>query len=221
MNDFAIPIEEARNKDATDYQLQRGEIANLKLQEIIQPYFLQRLKVDYLADKLPPKSDIVVWTHISSRQRSMYKSYIGSKESAVASVLNGESKSPLEAITWLKKLCGHPILVDESLQGTSINMRDYEPSQLVQDSSKLGVLVELVGRLSKGNHRTLIFSQSTRMLDVIERVLSSKFKLSRIDGSTKEKDRQSRVDDFNSGKSKTQAMLLSTKAAGVGLTLTG
>ena len=91
MNDFAAPIEEARNRDASDYQLQRGEKANLELQEKIKPYFLQRFKADVLADKLPSKTDNVIWTHISNKQRSMYENYVGSKESAVASVLRGET----------------------------------------------------------------------------------------------------------------------------------
>ena len=58
------------------------------------------------------------------------------------------------------------------------------------------------------------------MLDIIERVLES-IPFSRIDGSTKETERQRRVDDFNSSKGRTEVMLLSTKAAGIGLTLTG
>eukprot|EP00593_Proboscia_inermis_P003737 CAMPEP_0171317198 /NCGR_PEP_ID=MMETSP0816-20121228/78873_1 /TAXON_ID=420281 /ORGANISM="Proboscia inermis, Strain CCAP1064/1" /LENGTH=350 /DNA_ID=CAMNT_0011810173 /DNA_START=249 /DNA_END=1301 /DNA_ORIENTATION=- len=66
----------------------------------------------------------------------------------------------------------------------------------------------------------LIFSQSTRMLDIIERVLSPR-KLLRIDGSTKEKNRQKNVDKFNEKNSDIVAMILSTKAAGLGITLTG
>jgi SNF2 family DNA or RNA helicase len=58
------------------------------------------------------------------------------------------------------------------------------------------------------------------MLDIIEKALEE-VTLARIDGSTAGKDRQSIVDDFNSGTSVVEAMLLSTKAAGVGLTLTG
>lgn len=58
------------------------------------------------------------------------------------------------------------------------------------------------------------------MLDIIERVLCG-VTLSRIDGSTKERDRQRRVDEFNSTHGRTEVLLLSTKAAGVGLTLTG
>jgi hypothetical protein len=59
------------------------------------------------------------------------------------------------------------------------------------------------------------------MLDIIEKALEEVVTLARIDGSTAEKHRQSIVDDFNSGTSVIEAMLLSTKAAGVGLTLTG
>lgn len=58
------------------------------------------------------------------------------------------------------------------------------------------------------------------MLNIIERVLES-IPFARIDGSTKETERQRRVDDFNSSNGKAKVMLLSTKAAGVGLTLTG
>jgi hypothetical protein len=220
VNRFSKPIEAARDKDATGHTMRIGEKANEELQQLLRPYFLQRLKIDFLADKLPTKSDFVVWTHISSKQRSLYEQYVDSGQSAVASVLSGESKSPLEAITWLKKLCGHPILVDKKYQGTAINFEDYDPDELIRYSSKLQVLVALIDRLRRDGHRTLIFSQSTRMLDIIERVLY-RVRLSRIDGSTKEKDRQSRVDDFNSKSSRTEVMLLSTKAAGVGLTLCG
>lgn len=220
MNRFSKPIEAARDKDATGHTMRIGEKANEELQQLLRPYFLQRLKIDFLADKLPTKRDFVVWTHLSSKQRSEYEQYVDSGESAVASVLSGESKSPLEAITWLKKLCGHPILVDKKYQGAAINFEDYDPDELIRYSSKLQVLVALIDKLRRDGHRTLIFSQSTRMLDIIERVLY-RAKLSRIDGSTKERDRQSRVDDFNSNSSRTEVMLLSTKAAGVGLTLTG
>jgi SNF2 family DNA or RNA helicase len=197
-----------------------GEKANLELQEKIRPYFLQRLKIDFLADMLPTKQDFVVWTHLSKRQRSLYSGYVDSGDSAVAHVLSGISTSPLEAVTWLKKLCGHPRLVEKNGQGSLESLDNIDPTELKKQSSKLEVLDRLVERLRKRGHRTLIFSQSTKMLDIIERVLH-RVNLSRIDGSTKEKDRQSRVDMFNSPHANVEVMLLSTKAAGVGLTLTG
>jgi DNA excision repair protein ERCC-6 len=174
--------------------------------------------VDFLSDELPTKTQFVVWTHLSSRQRDLYSEYIDAKDSAVADVLKGLVASPLEAVTWLKKLCGHPILVSKERERAGTNL---PISELLRDSSKLQVLEALVIYLQKNGNRMLIFSQSTKMLDIIQRVLKSRVNgLSRIDGSTKEKDRQRLVDEFNANRS-TDVMLLSTGAGGEGLTLTG
>lgn len=218
---FSGPIEAARDKDASDGDIQRGERANKELQDLLKPFFLQRLKIDWLRDKLPLKRELVVWTHLSTKQRVLYQNYINFADT-VASVLSGETSSPLVAITWLKKLAGHPLLVDKESDEVSTAVALTPPSRLVEQSAKLGVLVSLIDRLRQSGHRALIFSQSTRMLDIIQRVLCDiGVNLGRIDGTTKERERQRLVDDFNSNESAIDAMLLSTKAAGVGLTLTG
>jgi hypothetical protein len=82
-------------------------------------------------------------------------------------------------------------------------------------------MYDLVHSLRENSHRTLIFSQSTKVLDIIQYVLKDTVKLGRIDGQTKEKDRQRFVDEFNNPESTIEAMLISTKAGGQGLTLTG
>lgn len=216
-----MPIEEGRHKSASEHAVRRAELANSALQEKLRPHYLQRLKSDFMKEELPTKKELVVWTHLSSKQRETYEQYIAGEK--VQDVLRGETKSPLEVITWLKKLCGHPLLVEiasseQYERGTHVDSRRRE--ELLGESAKLQVLVAHLGRLCKGGHRTLIFSQSTRMLDIIEHVLC-RFRLARIDGSTKGKDRQHIVDAFNSESSSIDAMLLSTKAAGLGLTLTG
>lgn len=170
---------------------------------------------------LPTKRELVVWTHLSRKQREMYEAYVGGDR--VQEVLRGEVKSPLEAITWLKKLCGHPLLVEITGANQYDRVQHVDSrysNDLVRESAKLQVLIDLVDRLRKSGHRTLIFSQSTRMLDIIDRVLTG-FRLSRIDGSTKGKVRQQLVEEFNDETSRVDAMLLSTKAAGLGLTLVG
>lgn len=143
----------------------------------------------------------------------MYEKYVvdGGK---VAAILSGELSSPLVAITWLKKLCDHPSLVDDCghLWG-----RD----DLILNSAKLNILVDLVLRLKKSGHRCLIFSPSTKILDIVEKVLGSKINLGRIDGSVNGKQRQIIVDQFNDNEKTYEALLISTKAGGVGLTLTG
>ena len=212
---YAKPIEAARDKYATKAAIQLGERVNKELQDLLAPYFLQRLKIDFLKDRLPKKTELVVWTHLSAKQRTMYENFLGDGNSLLNSILSGESMTALTAITWLKKLCNHPMLVEDSNLSDSC---DYET--ITKESNKLQILVDLVDSLSSEGHRTLVFSQSTKMLDIIQKVLTG-VSVSRIDGQTKERERQRLVDAFNDPNSSYDVMLLSTKAAGVGLTLVG
>lgn len=218
---YAIHIEAARDRLATQGIIELGQRKNKELQERIKPYFLQRLKIDFLADKLPPKHDVVVWTHLSEDQRQRYTEFVESKDSIVRDILTGRVQSPLEGVTWLKKLCGHPLLIEAAGEKMTDVLRHRRPKDILRQSAKLQVLVDLVQHLKRQGHRMLIFSQSTKMLDTIHFVLRDRFVLGRIDGSTKEQDRQYFVDSFNQQGSRYDAMLLSTKAAGCGLTLTG
>ena len=166
------------------------------------------MKNDEFAKCLPKKQELVVWAHLSQVQRELYESYLvdGGK---VAAVLSGKMRSPLEAITYLKKLCDHPSLVSDE--------HGYIRSS-INNSGKLETLVHLMKDLKDAGHRCLIFSPSTKILDIIQSKLP--VEMARIDGSTKGKDRQSIVDEFNSDHSSLDALLLSTKAAGIGLNLT-
>lgn len=220
-NRYAQPIEEGRHKNATEWVIRIAEKASNELQDLLRPHFLQRLKKSTFEDELPTKRELVVWTHLSEKQRRLYEDYV--KNGAhVASVLAGETSSPLEALIWLKKICGHPCLglTRQQEETRSLSHKDVNQHQLVQDSAKLQILIDLLKRLQKSGHRTLVFSQSTRMLDIIQKVLIQ-FEIGRIDGKTKEKDRQLIVDQFNGDQIKVDVLLLSTRAAGLGLTLTG
>ena len=73
---FANPIEAARDIRADAALVQHGERKNKELREELKPYFLQRFKTDYLKDKLPPKHELVVWTHLSDEQRAMYSDFV-------------------------------------------------------------------------------------------------------------------------------------------------
>jgi len=217
---YAKIIVAARDIDATDGMIRAGERANKQLQSLLKPYFLQRLKVDYLADLLPPKTELMLWTHLSDRQRSMYTEFTNAKEGLVRSILLGEKTSPLEAITFLKKLCGHPLLIEQPGDDLADALEQLDVDEILAPSKKLQILLDLVDKLRLDKHKTLIFSQSTRMLDIIQKVLSPIVRLARIDGSTQERDRQRLVDESNENDGAFDAFLLSTKAAGIGLTLT-
>ena len=213
---YARVIEAARDAKASPFTIRAGERACQELRALLVPrHFLQRMKADYLADKLPTKTELVLWTHLSDRQRDLYDRFLR-EDQLVRDVLRGRTKrSPLEALTALKKLCSHPLLytltAEEEL-GETLKLSDS--AALLEDSEKLRLLRDLIGKLDTEGHKTLIFSQSTRMLDIIEKILT--VSTTRIDGQVTGGERQARVDEFNAKDSVFSAMLCSTKAAGVG-----
>lgn len=214
---YGKPIENARDKDASDWEIRTSQVVNAELQVKVRSHFLQRLKTEYLRDKLPEKIEMVVWMNLTPEQRHTYQDYV---DSIVQSINQEEKVSPLLSITWLKKLCGHPLLVDpQNAKDLKATLRGTDRNNLLRRCLKLQVAVDMVTKFRNNGRRSLIFSQSTRMLDILQSVLKG-VSVSRIDGSTKETDRQRLVDEFNV-RNNCDVMLLSTKAAGVGLTLTG
>ncbi|GAX28537.1 hypothetical protein FisN_12Hh095 [Fistulifera solaris] len=209
-------IDAARDKNASEYIIQRGDDRSKNLQEVLRPFLLQRRKFDILRELLPTKTEIVVWSHLSEQQRELYNEFLLNKRSILRSLREGETAIVLAAITRMKMLCGHPALYEE----------EYEVPDLrrtIEQSAKLETMLHLVEKMTDQGHKILIFSQSTKMLNIIQRALLGKLHLSvsRIDGDTKESVRQQLVDDFNNPKSLQKVFLLSTKAGGVGITLTG
>ena len=101
-----------RNKDASDWTLKSAEKAKQQLQRLIliRPYFLQRMKNTEFKELLPNKKELVVWTRMTERQRTMYENYLVDA-GKVSVILSGAVSLPLETLTRLKKLCGHPCLV--------------------------------------------------------------------------------------------------------------
>ncbi len=102
---------------------------------------------------------------------------------------------------------------------TQIELPSFE--RLVADCAKLKKLDELLIRLKKENHRVLIFCQMTRMLDILEEYMAKRrYTYFRMDGSTNIADRRDMVNEFQINR-KIFAFLLSTRAGGLGVNLTG
>ncbi|KAJ8605217.1 hypothetical protein CTAYLR_000458 [Chrysophaeum taylorii] len=101
----------------------------------------------------------------------------------------------------------------------SVNFPDRS---LVQwDSGKFHKLAPLLRDLKRHNHRCLIFTQMSRMLDVLEAFLCFHgHSYSRLDGATAPDERQRRVERFNTDES-LFCMVLSTRSGGLGINLTG
>ena len=121
--------------------------------------------------------------------------------------------------------CVHPLLTDPAARSWPelICHKMYFPNRwLVQyDCGKLQELAVLLRRLKKGGHRVLIFTQMSKMLDVLEVFLNLySYTYMRLDGTTKPDQRQILMTKFNSD-DKTFCFILSTRSGGVGINLTG
>lgn len=101
---------------------------------------------------------------------------------------------------------------------SKIEIPDFR--SLVADSAKLNYLDKMLYKLKKNNHRVLIFCQMTKMMDILEDYLMrKKYQFFRLDGSCNIADRRDMVDEFQSNPN-IFAFLLSTRAGGLGVTLT-
>ncbi|KAI1186288.1 hypothetical protein F5B17DRAFT_404526 [Nemania serpens] len=107
----------------------------------------------------------------------------------------------------------------ESRMRLSIQFPDKRLLQY--DCGKLQVLDKLLRRLQAGGHRALIFTQMTKVLDVLEQFLNIHgHKYLRLDGATKVEQRQILTDRFNHDP-RILCFILSTRSGGLGINLTG
>ena len=118
-------------------------------------------------------------------------------------------------LTWLPKASK---VCDPLPFHTKIIMPDKE--SLVSDAGKLAVLDDLLAKLKTEGHRVLIYSQMTKMIDLLEEFMNHrKHTYMRLDGSSKIHERRDMVNDFQQ-RSDIFIFLLSTRAGGLGINLT-
>ncbi|RHY47090.1 hypothetical protein DYB30_012496 [Aphanomyces astaci] len=119
----------------------------------------------------------------------------------------------------LRKCCNHPYLFDEEMDATgNVVTGDH----LIQAAGKLVVMDAMLKQLLERGHKVLIFSQMTRVLDILEDYLVHRqIQYCRLDGSTHFTERQRSMDTFNDPTGGLQVFLLSTRAGGLGINLTG
>jgi superfamily II DNA or RNA helicase len=203
-----------RNGRVNWHAVRNGSAA---LKERVHPFILRRLKED-VAKELPQKTIVTQKVELTPPQVALYKQVLNSAEHRrLLEQVNekGVERSKvliLAVFTKLRAICNHPVLAQRQREAASIQFKD---------SGKLDALKELVEEIVDGEHRALLFSQSTQMLDIIE-VFFKKWKISniRLDGNTPQHSRQVLVDEFNRN-SRIHCFLISTKAGGTGLNLTG
>uniref|UniRef100_A0A0N5C749 DNA helicase n=1 Tax=Strongyloides papillosus TaxID=174720 RepID=A0A0N5C749_STREA len=191
-----------------------------KLHSMLGPHMLRRLKADVLTG-MPTKSELIVPVDLAPMQRKWYKNILTKNFEALNVKNGGTAMSLTNVLMELKKCCNHPYLFAKaSLEAPKCPNGLYELNALIKASGKLVVMHKMLRKLYDQGHRVLIFSQMTRMLDVLEDFCELEgYKFERIDGSITGQLRQEAIDRFNAPGAKQFIFLLSTRAGGLGINL--
>ncbi|GAA5829787.1 hypothetical protein JCM11251_007878 [Rhodosporidiobolus azoricus] len=188
-----------------------------QLHAVLRPFLLRRVKMD-VEKSLLPKKEINVYVGMTELQRKWYKSILEKDIDAVNGVSGKkEGKTRLQNIVMqLRKCCNHPYLFDGAEPGPPFTTDEH----LVEAAGKMLVLDKLLKSMKAKGSRVLIFSQMSRVLDILEDFcLFREYQYCRLDGGTAHEDRMEQIDAFNQPGSEKFIFLLTTRAGGLGINL--
>ena len=183
----------------------KNEKGIIELKKYIKPFILRRLKNDVMSE-LPDKIEKRYVVEMTKEQKKVYKTYIDDiKNKMKEKDLTKDKITIFSYLTKLRQLALDPgILVDGYIGG----------------SGKIDVTVDLINEFINNNHKILLFSQFTSVLDNIKTIFDAEgIEYFYLDGSTKASERVSLVNEFNNS-NKVKVFLISLKAGGTGLNLT-
>ncbi|KAK1375721.1 Chromatin remodeling complex subunit [Heracleum sosnowskyi] len=190
-----------------------------ELKKLVAPHMLRRLKKDVMQN-IPPKTERMVPVELSSIQAEYYRAMLTKNYQLLRNIGKGVAQqSMLNIVMQLRKVCNHPYLIKgtEPESGSA----EFLHEMRIKASAKLTLLHSMLKVLHKEGHRVLIFSQMTKLLDILEDYLNIEFgpgTFERVDGSVSVSDRQTAITRFNQDKSRF-VFLLSTRSCGLGINL--
>lgn len=195
--EFELPI--VRSEDETAME---------RLKRMTSPFILRRLKDQVLKD-LPEKLEENRYVKLSGEQKKLYDAQVVKLKQTLAmqdaEEFQKNKLKVLAEITKIRQICCDPALCFENYNG---------------ESAKLEACMELVETAMESGHRMLLFSQFTSMLDILAKRLKEQgIPYYTITGSVPKEKRLQLVKEFNEGD--VPVFLISLKAGGVGLNLTG
>ncbi|KDO29148.1 hypothetical protein SPRG_05391 [Saprolegnia parasitica CBS 223.65] len=216
-DEFVLPIRHGGYANATKMQILMAYKCALVLRDLIAPYMLRRLKKDVqIATALPSKMEQVIFCPLAPAQARIYRAYLASPE--VRSVLARDIR-PFRALTILRQICNHPSLMTDHVLN---DMAEDDDADVIAQSGKLTVLQTILDVWFKQRHRVLVFAQHRRTLDLLSKLMGTLgYRYCRLDGTTSVKERQTLIDAYNDPTSDLFCFLLTTKAGGIGVNLTG
>uniref|UniRef100_A0A673GLI9 Chromodomain-helicase-DNA-binding protein 6-like n=1 Tax=Sinocyclocheilus rhinocerous TaxID=307959 RepID=A0A673GLI9_9TELE len=200
-----------------------------KLQAILKPMMLRRLKDD-VEKNLAPKEETIIEVELTNIQKKYYRAILEKNFAFLAKGANQHNMPNLiNTMMELRKCCNHPYLITgaeekilESFKKTySPEAADFQLQAMIQAAGKLVLIDKLLPKLLAGGHKVLVFSQMVRCLDILEDYLiQRRYTYERIDGRVRGNLRQAAIDRFSKVDSDRFVFLLCTRAGGLGINLT-
>ncbi|KAH7108257.1 SNF2 family DNA-dependent ATPase [Auriculariales sp. MPI-PUGE-AT-0066] len=188
------------------------------LHKILRPFLLRRVKSD-VEKSLLPKKEINIYVGLTDMQRKWYRSVL-EKDIDAVNGLTGKKEGKtrlMNVVMQLRKVSCHPYLFDGAEPGPPYTTGEH----LIENCGKMVILDKLLMAMKAKGSRVLIFSQMSRVLDILEDYcLYREYQYCRIDGGTQHEDRISSIDEYNRPGSEKFIFLLTTRAGGLGINLT-
>ena len=199
-----------------------AEAVRERLTRRLRPVLLRRRKKDVAAD-LPERIEQTAFCDLTAAQAQVYAQLLAQSRLKLDTARRDKQAGAgrmlvLTALLRLRQACCDLRLLGLPPEGEG---KEADPEAVPASSAKIALLDELLEEIREGGHRVLIFSQFVSMLKLLSKHLeAAKTPFCYLDGSTKPRDRTAQVERFQSDESMT-AFLISVKAGGVGLNLTG
>ncbi|OMD44122.1 DEAD/DEAH box helicase [Paenibacillus odorifer] len=218
---------------------ERDEKRTADLQNLVKPFMLRRKKKDpNIQLDLPDKNEMKTYVHLTAEQAALYDQTVNGLLERMQKLEGIERKGAiLGALTGLKQLCDHPMLVTKEALPETDSDNKLDTSQLINRSSKLERLLDMVKELREEDERCLIFTQYVGMGKMLQAVLQQELgePVLYLNGSTSKQARDRMIEQFQtpapsaderarrpevSPSDQPNVFILSLKAGGVGLNLT-
>ncbi|CAO2622396.1 Probable global transcription activator SNF2L1 [Lemmus lemmus] len=198
-----------------------------RLHAVLKPFLLRRIKTD-VEKSLPPKKEIKIYLGLSKMQREWYTKILMKDIDILNSSGKMDKMRLLNILMQLRKCCNHPYLFDGAEPGPPYTTDEH----IVSNSGKMVALDKLLARIKEQGSRVLIFSQMTRLLDILEDYCMWRgYEYCRLDGRTPHEEREDKflevellgqrgaIEAFNAPNSSKFIFMLSTRAGGLGINL--
>lgn len=229
---FEGPILRGRDATATDKDIKLAQEKLNEMATIVNRCIIRRTST-ILTHYLPVKVEQIICCNMTQLQISLYKKFVESK--VTRKLLSSSSKmtvSSLSAITHLKKLCNHPLLIYDRVQMREEGFENalelfptaFNPKTIQPEYSGKMLVLDYILAVTKSTtcDKVVLVSNYTQTLDLFEQLCRiRRYLYVRLDGSMTIKKRQKMVDKFNDPNGNEFIFMLSSKAGGCGLNLIG